>query len=665
MFGTRHESDTTGRSNLAGRMGRWSAAHWKTATFGWLAMVVVAFGLGGAFGTKTIDPNTSGPGESGRMDRILDAGFAQPAGESVLVQSDALRCSDPAFRAAVTDVVSRLSELGVVKNVRSPLDRANAGQIAPDRRAALVEFEITGDKDTAASRIGPVLAAVEDVRQAHPALTVGEFGDASSVDAIEKAFASDLAKAGLFSLPITLVILVIAFGALVAAGIPLLLALTAVFATFGLVALPSHVLPVAQEASAVVLLIGLAVGVDYSMFYLKREREERAAGKSERAALEAAAATSGRSVLISGLTVMVAMAGMFLTGDATFASFAMATIVVVAVAMLGSLTVLPALLSKLGDRVDRVRVPFAGRLRRADGDGRIWGAIVDRVLRRPVLATVLAGGLLVGLAVPALQLRMVSPGPDTFPQSLPVVQSYNRMQAAFPGAALPANVVVKARDVEAPAVQEAIGRLERQALASGRMHEPITVAVNADATVANITVPTDGTETDAASVAALSVLREQVIPETLGRVPGVEAGVTGRGRAVEGQHRPHEVDVPARRRVRAGVRVRADARRLPLARRRGQGDRAQPALGRGRLRRARARLPARLREGPARVQLDRGYRPGRAAPALRDPVRPLDGLPRPRARPDPGDVRPGRRAWTTRSRTGSSAPPASSRARRS
>ena len=214
------------------------------------------------------------------------------------------------------------------------------------------------------------------------------------------------------------------------------------------------------------------------MFYLKREREERAAGRSERAAIEAAAATSGHSVLVSGLTVMVAMAGMFLTGDATFASFGLATMIVVAIAMLGSLTVLPALLSKLGDRVDRLRVPFVGRLRRDDGEGRIWGAIVDRVLRRPVLSVVLAGGLLVALAIPALQLRLVTPGPDTFPQSLPVVQTYNRMQEAFPGTALPANVVVKAPDVNAPAVREAIAQLEQQALATGRMHEPITVDVN-------------------------------------------------------------------------------------------------------------------------------------------------------------------------------------------
>ena len=263
------------------------------------------------------------------------------------------------------------------------------------------------------------------------------------------------------------------------------------------------------------------------MFYLKREREERAAGRSERAALEAAAATSGRSVLIAGLTVMVAMAGMFLTRDATFASFGVATIVVVAIAMLGSLTVLPALLSRLGDKVDRAHVPLVGRLRRDDGEGRIWGAIIDRVLRRPVVSTVLAGGLLVALAVPALDLRMVTPGPDTFPESLPVVQTYNRMQKAFPGTALPANVVVKAPNVNAPEVRAAIEQLEQRALASGRMHEPITVDVNPDETVANVTIPIAGTGTDSQSTAALAELRDELVPETVGTLPNAEAGVTG------------------------------------------------------------------------------------------------------------------------------------------
>jgi uncharacterized membrane protein YdfJ with MMPL/SSD domain len=514
-------------SNLAARMGRWSAAHWKTATFGWLALVVVAFAVGGQVGTKKVDPNTAGPGESGRMDRILDAGFKLPADESVLIQSGSVRAGAPAFDSAVEDVVARVSKQAAVQNVRSPLDPRHAGQIAKGRDAALVEFEIRGDKKDAGDKLGPVLKSVKDAQRAHPGFFIGEFGYASAAKETDAAFADDLKSAGVFSIPLTLIILVVAFGALVAAGIPLLLALTAVFATFGLVALPSHLLPLAQEALAVVLLVGLAVGVDYSLFYLRREREERAAGRSERAALEAATATSGRSVLISGLTVMVAMAGLFLTGDATFASFGYATMIVVAIAMLGSLTVLPALLSKLGDRVDRLHVPLVGRIRRDKGEGRVWGAIVDRVLRRPLLSTVLAGGLLLALAAPALQLRIATPGPDTYPKSLAVVKTYNRMQQAFPGKALPANVVVKTPNVDAPAVRNAIGELERRGLATGRVHKPITLDTNRERTIANITVPIEGTGTDAASNASLAVLRDVIVPETVGALPNTQAGVTG------------------------------------------------------------------------------------------------------------------------------------------
>jgi uncharacterized membrane protein YdfJ with MMPL/SSD domain len=512
--------------NLAARMGRWSAQHRKKAIFGWLAFVFVAFALGIAFGTKMIDPATSGVGESGRVDRILDAGFKQPAGESALIESNALDVKDPAFTAAIEDVVARVSKLGAVTNVRSPLDADNRGQLAGSGHAALVEFDIRGDSDDAVDKIDPVIAAVSDAQKAHPQLFIGSYGVSSDKE-IDTAFMDDLKKAGILSLPVTLIILVVVFGALVAAGIPLLLALTAIFATFGLVALPSSFVPVDEVTYELVLLIGLAVGVDYSMFYLKREREERAAGRSEEAALEAAAATSGRSVLISGFTVIIAMAGMFLAGVQGMSSFAMGTILVVAVAMLGSLTVLPAVLSKLGDRVDRGRVPLVSRLRRDDGEGRIWGAIVGRVLRRPVVSVILAGGLLLGLAVPALQLRPVQAGVEALPQSLPSVKTYNRIQAAFPGNEIPANVVIKAADVKAPAVQEALGQLEWRALATGQMHEPITTDVNAAGTIANVAIPVDGAGTDAASEAALATLRDDLIPTTVGALPDTEVGVTG------------------------------------------------------------------------------------------------------------------------------------------
>jgi RND superfamily putative drug exporter len=513
--------------NLAARMGRWSAAHWKTATFGWLAFVIVAFGLGGMVGTRNIDENTGGPGESGRMNRILDAGFKQPAAEHVLIQSRSLRVGTAAFDAAIADVVARVSTQADVRDVRSPLAPGNAAQISKDRHSALVEFEIRGDKDEAADKIDPVLDAVAAAQRAHTGFTIGEFGDASAEKAVVASYSDDLGKAGSLSLPITLLVLVLTFGSLVAAGIPLLLALTAVFATFGLVALSSLLLPVALQAPAMVLLIGLAVGVDYSMFYLKRERQERAAGRSERAALDVAAATSGRSVLISGLTVIVAMAGMFLTGDAVFASLALATILVVAVAVLGSLTVLPALLSKLGDKVDRGRVPFVSRLRRDDGEGRFWGAIVDRVLRRPALSAAISAGVLLALAAPALQLHLAAQGPDSFPKSIEVVKTYDLMQQAFPGTALPANVVVQAPSVRTPSMQGAIDELKRRALASGRAFEPITVAVNEAGTVANITVPIAGNGTDSASNAAFRLLRTQLVPETVGALPNTQAGVTG------------------------------------------------------------------------------------------------------------------------------------------
>jgi uncharacterized membrane protein YdfJ with MMPL/SSD domain len=293
----------------------------------------------------------------------------------------------------------------------------------------------------------------------------------------------------------------------------------------GLVAILSQALPMGEAVGAIILLIGLAVGVDYTMFYLKREREERAAGRSEEAALEAAAATSGRAVLVSGLTVLVARAGMFLTGDAGFASFAVATMTVVGVAMLGSLTVLPALLSKLGDNVDRVRVPFVHRLRRDDGEGRIWGAVIDRVLRRPALSVALAGGLLVALAVPALELRTAQASIDSYPPQF--LTAYNRVKDAFPGTEIGASVVVKAANVEAPAVQEAIGQLEWRALETGLMNEPIDVDVNSAGTVANISIPVEGEGTDSISNSALAALREEVIPPTLGALPNAEVAVTG------------------------------------------------------------------------------------------------------------------------------------------
>jgi uncharacterized membrane protein YdfJ with MMPL/SSD domain len=514
------------RLNLAARAGRWSAAHWKTATFGWIAFVLVAVVLGSVVGTKSLGDNEGIPGESGRMEKILDESFQRPAGETVLIQSDTLTADSRAFQSAVDDVTRRVSSIPAVTNVRSPLERANSDQISADRHSAIVRFDIRGDSDKAVDKIDPVIAAVDEAEAANSQLFIGAFGDATAEKGIGDSVASDLERAGLLSLPVTIVILIIAFGALVAAGIPLLLALTGVLATMGLLAIPSHIWPVDDNVSAVVLLIGLAVGVDYSLFYLKREREERAAGRSESGALAAAAATSGRAVLVSGLTVMAAMAGMFLTGDKTFSSFAMATIMVVAIAVLGSLTVLPALLSRLGDRVNKVRVPVLYRLQRPGG-GRGWSWILDRVLRRPVVSVVVSAAILVALALPALGMKTVLPGAEAFPKDLEAVQVYDRLQGAFPGEADPAAVVVRAPSTDAPEVQAAIENLRARALESGQIHKPVTVEINEARTVAQIELPIEGSGSDDASYAAVSTLRDEIVPETVGSVEGVEAGVTG------------------------------------------------------------------------------------------------------------------------------------------
>jgi RND superfamily putative drug exporter len=507
--------------NLAARMGRWSASHWKTATFGWLALVVVAVFLGGQVGTKNLDPQTSGSGESGRVDRIAHDEFPKKPSEMVFVQSRTTAASDPAFAATLADATRTLKAQSFVTNVKAP-------QFSDDHRSAMVQFQLREtDLTKAEAKSGPVEAAIAALAARHPSLRVEQFGDASADKALNKVFDKDLEKAGVLSLPITLAILVVAFGALVAAGIPLLLALTAVFMTMGLLALPSHLIPLDESISAVILLIGLAVGVDYSLFYLKREREERAAGRSADAALEAAAATSGRAVIVSGLTVMVAMAGMFFAGDKTFNGFGLATMIVVASAVLGSVTVLPALLSRLGDKVDKGRIPFLSK-RLARREGRFWNRTLDLVLKRPVVSVVLSTGLLLALAVPALGLHTTTPGVEAFSTKIPVIATYTRVQKAFPGDVIAATVLVKAPNVRSTDVQQAVASLQAKALATGRIHQPIDTSINPAGTVEVVTLPIDGTGTDRASDAAVRALREDVIPATLARVPSIETyGVSG------------------------------------------------------------------------------------------------------------------------------------------
>jgi uncharacterized membrane protein YdfJ with MMPL/SSD domain len=511
--------------NVAARMARWSGRHRRKAVLGWFAFVIVAFAIGNQVGTQEISDIDQFSGEARDAEEALDRAGLRPVEEVVFVQSDTLTVDDPEFRAAVEDVTARLSQVEYVRNVESPL--TGDGDVSADGHAALVGFELEGDSTEAKDRVDPTLAATAAAQDDHPDLAIEQFGGASANKAIDEVINDDLAKAGQLSLPITLIILVIAFGTLVAAGVPLLIGLSSVVAALGLVALTSQVFPIAGELNAVILLIGLAVGVDYSLFYLRREREERAAGRGERAALEAAAATSGRAVLISGMTVIVAMAGMFISGDPTFISFAQGTILVVAIAMFASLTVLPAMLSWLGDRVEKGRVPLVGRRCRAAGQSRFWTALAGRVMRRPVLSLVLAGGLLVALAIPGLQLKSVTSDIDELPQDLPVIVTYNKVKEVFPAEGTTATVVVEADDVRSGSAAAGIAALRSEVEGSDTFLRGTEVIYSDDGTVAQINVPTRGTGTDRASVDALNELRDEIIPATVGRAEGTTVNVTG------------------------------------------------------------------------------------------------------------------------------------------
>jgi uncharacterized membrane protein YdfJ with MMPL/SSD domain len=511
--------------NLAARMAVWSSRHRKKAFWGWLAFVVVVFALGNASGTKSISDADNFSGESHRAEVALHDAGLRPIEEVAFVQSDTLTVKDPEFRAAVTEVMGRLARLQYVSHIRSPL--TGASDVSADGHAALVKFRIAGDSTEAADRVDPSLAAVATVQARHPGMDIRQIGGASTRKAVNKVFTDDLAKAGELSLPLTLIILTITFGSLVAAGVPLLIGLSSVLAALGLVALFSEILPVDSNLPAVVLMIGLAVGVDYSLFYLRREREERAGGRDERGALYAAAATSGRAVLISGVTVIVAMAGMLISGDRTFISFAEGAILVVAIAMFASLTVLPAMLSWLGDRVERGRIPLIGRKRRPAGQSRAWMAVTGAVMRRPGLSAALAGGLLIALAIPALQLRVVTSGVDEMPQDLPIIKTYHTVKNVFPNQGVTATVAVQGDHVRSGATAAGIAALRSRVDASKSFLPGTEVTYNPAGTVAKIEVPTPGNGTDRTSLHSLNELRDTIIPATLGRVDATTVNVSG------------------------------------------------------------------------------------------------------------------------------------------
>ena len=496
-----------GTARLAG----WSARHPWRALAGWVLLVALAVTAGSAVGTRQLTDVDMAVGLSAPADRALDAAdFAEPVTESLLLQSR----SGPLDAGAAAAAAADLRRLLVVPEVA----RTGEPVTSADGSTVLVQVELALPEDpsdaAAAAALEPVLAAAAAVRQDHPSLRVEQVGEVSFEQGLSEVYDDDFLRAELLSIPLTLVILLLSFGALLAAAVPVLLALCAVATAVGLAALASQLVPVSDTMSSVILLVGLAVGVDYALFYVRRAREERAAGRDALDALDVAARTSGRAVVVSGVTVAVAMSGMFLSGQAIFSSFAVGTILVVTVAVLGSVTALPAVLALLGPWIDRPRVPLVWRLQaRSAGSPRLWPALLRPVLRHPLAALVLSATALGVLAAPAAGMRTALPSDEDLPRSVPVVQAYDRLVAAFPGEG-PVHVVVAWDDdpldqgLLAAAAAELGGR---------------DVAWSTDRRTARFTVPVGVPAQDPRARDSLERLRDDV-PAAL---PGVRSAVTG------------------------------------------------------------------------------------------------------------------------------------------
>jgi RND superfamily putative drug exporter len=504
------------RNRRTVRVARWSATHpWRAVAL-WLVFVGACIAIGNLSGVHEQGDLDGTVGQSGRAAHWLhDAGLEARDTENVLVTSHHGGLDVQQARAAVAEATSRMGRLPQVAHI-------GPASTSADRTAVTAQVTLKHDAD-----IGPLLTVTDDVQKGFPKLHVAQVGSRSLNDAVNDQVASDLGAAATFSLPVTLVILLVAFGAIIAAGVPILLAMSAVGAATGLSALVSHLIPDSGSTSSMILLMGMAVGVDYSLFYVKRARAERHAGRSRLDAIEIAAETSGHSVLVSGAAVIVSMLGLFLAADVTFASLAAGSIIVVAIAVLGSLTVLPALLMLLGKRTDRPRVPVLWRWTMYDREPRLWRAILRPSLNRPGRTLVISVLALVAVALPALGLTLVSDSARSLPDSITAKQTFDRLVAAFPDQQTSTDIVIRAPQDQAGAVQHRL-----TALRDRLEHEPSFVGRGAlrtsrDGTVHVLTVDEPFDSESAQARAGVAALRGGLVADTVDGLAGAEWAVGG------------------------------------------------------------------------------------------------------------------------------------------
>ncbi|MEU7238684.1 MMPL family transporter [Streptomyces sparsogenes] len=521
-------------NSLTVRAARWSARHPWRAVVGWLVFVALCLVVGGAVGTNSATTADYRVGEAGRAEAMAAEGHLErrPT-EQVLISARPGGTLDGqagkrAAEAAARDLTARMKRLPEVASVAAPL-------WSGDGRILMVEVAIKGEELDADAKVGTLVAQTEAVQKSHPRLLLEETGSPSTSKGVDQQRNDDLALSEKITLPVTLITLLIAFGSVVMATVPLLLALSSIAAAIGLSMVVSHVSPDVGVGTNVILMIGLAVGVDYTLFYLKREREERArsGGRlSSEALVELAAATSGRAVVVSGLAVVASTATLYLASDVIFSSLATGTIVVVLVAVASSLTALPALLVVLGKRAERKALRRAergkpARRTRGEGGGRIWAALLRPAARHPLATLCVSVLALLALAVPLGQLKITEMSRDTHSRAIPAMRVYDRLNETFPERRVTHDVVVRA---DASRTEEVTGALRRLAELADR--DPLfadgsRIDTSADhrVSVLRLKVPYLGNSPQAE--ASLDHLRHDYLPATVGRIEGAEYGVSG------------------------------------------------------------------------------------------------------------------------------------------
>jgi RND superfamily putative drug exporter len=499
------------------RLARWSATHpWRAIAL-WLVFVSSCVAIGNLSGLRSVSDIEVLTGQSEQAAQWLhDSGLESPDTENVLITARAGQLDSAAARTALEQAAQKMRQLPQVARVGSPV-------VSADRSAMDLQITLHDDADAK-----PLLDATAAVQKLHPDLLVEEVGSVSMDDAVNDQVGSDLSAAATYSLPVTLVILLIAFGAIIAAGVPILLALSAVGSAIGLAALSSHLIPSTDSASSVILLMGMAVGVDYSLFYVKRARAERHRGHGQLDAVEIAAETAGHSVLVSGLAVLVSMFGLFFAADAVFAGLATGAIIVVSVAVLGSLTVLPAILVKLGRRIDRPRAPVLWRLTTQDREPRLWNAVLRPSLHRPARTLAITVIALAAVALPALSMKLESDTAKSLPSSIAETHTLARLTTAFPDKQAEQEVVVKAPATSAPAVSDALHRLADRAADTGLfLAQQPRIATSADRTMHVLRLDAPFDEEAAQSRDGIARLRTDLAPAALAGVPHADFAVGG------------------------------------------------------------------------------------------------------------------------------------------